>query len=62
MARRQVWARPGMLDRYKAADALRTADRVRQYHAADDDSGWERMAAAARVTTAAENLWARVDP
>lgn len=61
LARRQGWARPGVLGKYEAADAMRAADRVRELRAADDDAGWARLTAAARVTTAAENLWAEAE-
>lgn len=57
MGRRQYWARPGVVEQTAAADALRWADRVRAT-ANDTDDGWELLAAAARVTTLAENIFA----
>jgi hypothetical protein len=55
LARRQAWAKPGVVERYAAADALRVADHVRR-QAEDSDAGWERLAEAAGVTTLAENV------
>jgi hypothetical protein len=56
LARSQPWYRH--LDRYAAADSIRTADRVRTAAREDDPNVWEILAAAAALTTTAENLLA----
>jgi hypothetical protein len=56
LARRQAWTRH--LKRYAAADAIRAADRVRREARDDDPEVWERLAEAAALTTAAENVLA----
>ena len=58
MAQRQAWAHPGVVERYAAADAIRAADRVRREAREDDPGVWERLAEAAALTTAAENVLA----
>jgi hypothetical protein len=55
-ARRQPWAREGVLDLYEAADAVRYADRVRRSVTVESDGGWELLAMAAQLTTDAEAL------
>ena len=55
LARRQAWAQPGVLAKYAAADALRTVDRIRRAAREDDSGGWERLAEAAALETAALN-------
>jgi len=52
LAQRQAWAKPGVLERYAAANAIRMADRVRRRAREDDPDVWERLAEAAAVTTA----------
>jgi hypothetical protein len=58
LAHRQPWTRHRA--RYAAADAIRAADRARaQYQTPTDDAHvWDRLAEAAALTTAAENVLA----
>lgn len=56
IARRQAWTRHRV--RYAAADAIRGADRLRRAAREDDPEVWERLAEAAALTTAAENVLA----
>jgi len=58
MSRHQAWARPGVLEMYEAADAMRWADRVRCRQTEDACGAWDTLTATAAVTTAAEDLWA----
>lgn len=58
MAKRQSWSRPGVLERYAAADTIRGADRVRRAAREDDPDVWEKLAEAARATLEAENILA----
>jgi hypothetical protein len=57
MALRQAWARPGVLELYEAADAMRWADRIRRRQTEDTCGAWDTLTGLAAVDTAAEDVW-----
>jgi len=55
LAQREPWTRPGVLQRYAVADALKMLDRIRADIRDDSDQAWAVLAECARLESALES-------